>query len=206
MRRNSTLAALFPTIRGRLLAALIPNPQRWWYLSELASHLGTSPSSLQRELSSLVKANILEQRVDGRRTYYRAVIASPIYQELRGIFEKTVGVVPSLRKMFSAFIPRIEAAFIYGSIARSEEHAESDIDLFIVGEIGLAELAPSLKKAERELGREINPVVYTASEFRKAAKTQDHFVISVLKAPKQFVKGSERELGILAGQSSNTDT
>src|ERR1017187_3728917 len=83
------LDALFPSVRQHILGTILADPNRWWYLSELAHHLGTTPSSLQRELPSLVNAGILEERRDGTRTYFRAQQASPTFRNLRGIFAKT---------------------------------------------------------------------------------------------------------------------
>jgi DNA-binding transcriptional ArsR family regulator len=86
MRKSLVLDALFPAIRQEILAATLLEPQKRWYLTELASHLGTSPSSLQRELGALTRSGLLEHRQDGRRTYYKANTASPVSRcELFGI-------------------------------------------------------------------------------------------------------------------------
>lgn len=85
----AVLDALFPSVRQHILGTILAEPARWWYLSELAHHLGSTPSSLQRELPLLVNAGILEERRDGTRTYFRAQQASPTYSNLRGIFAKT---------------------------------------------------------------------------------------------------------------------
>jgi DNA-binding transcriptional ArsR family regulator len=97
MRNSATLEALFPKTRQGLLAATLTQPEKWWFLSELAVFLGTAPSSLQRELSALVDTGILEQRREGTRVYFRAEKRSPIYRELRGIIEKTAGIIPTAR-------------------------------------------------------------------------------------------------------------
>lgn len=89
MRKTAALTALFPTVRGAVLAATLTQPDKWWYLSELAEFLRTTPSSLQRELKALVGGGILQQRREGTRTYFKAEIRSPLFPELRGLFEKT---------------------------------------------------------------------------------------------------------------------
>jgi len=175
-------------------------PDKWWFLSELADHLGTTPSSLQRELTTLVASGILEQRREGTRVYFRAHRGSPIYRELRGIVEKTSGIIPTIRTLLVPFRDRILCAFIYGSVARAEEHATSDIDLMVVGDVGLAELTPVLRKAEQVLGREINVINYSVNEFRHNLGKDDRFLTAVLKRPKQFVKGNKRELVAIAGK------
>jgi len=194
MRKTATLEALFPKVRQGILATALEQPDKWRFLSELADVLHTSPSSLQRELSSLVAAGILEQRRDGRRSYFRAARHFPIFPELRRIFEKTAGVVPVVQELLTPFEKSIRVAFIYGSLARAQEHALSDIDLMVIGTAGLSELTPALRAAEKRLGRELNAVVYSVAEFQKRVVQHDHFLTGVLKMPKQFVKGSIREL------------
>ena len=201
MRNTSpTLASLFPTVRQGVLAATLTRPEKWWYLSELAAFLHTRPSSLQRELSSLEQSGILQQRKDGRRTYFKAETRSPIFRELRSIFEKTVGLIPTLSMSLRPFASRIVCAFVYGSIARREEHATSDVDLMVIGRVGLGDLAPSLRKAEKRLGREVNVTNYSVDEFRKKVAGGDHFLTSVLKGSLQFVKGERRDLDAIAGK------
>jgi predicted nucleotidyltransferase len=201
MRKNApALDSLFPTVRQGVLAATLTRPEKWWYLSELAEFLHTRPSSLQRELSSLEQSGILKQRKDGRRAYFKAETRSPIFRELRSIFEKTVGLIPTLRVALRPFETKIVCAFVYGSIARGEENATSDVDLMVIGNVGLGDLAPSLRKAEKRLGREVNVTNYSDEEFRKKVTEADHFLTAVLKGNLQFVKGEQRDLDAVAGK------
>jgi predicted nucleotidyltransferase len=201
MRNNSpALDSLFPGVRQGVLAATLTRPEKWWYLSELAEFLHTRPSSLQRELSSLEQSGILQQRKDGRRTYFKAETRSPIFRELRSIFEKTVGLIPTLRVALQPGVNKIACAFVYGSIARGEERAASDVDLMVIGNLGLGDLAPSLRKAEKRLGREVNVTNYSVEEFRKKVAERDHFLTTVLKGSLQFVKGDQRDLDAVAGK------
>ncbi len=198
MRKGATLEALFPTVREGVLAATMAQPEKWWYLSELAATLGTRPSSLQRELALLVRIGILQRRREGTRAYFRPEKQSPIFPELRSIFEKTAGIAPTLQEMLRPFDRGIALSFIYGSVARREEHAGSDIDLMVIGDVGLAELAPTLRGAEKRLRRELNVTNYSVREFRDKIRNGDHFLLSVLKKPKYFLKGSQRELDAMA--------
>ncbi|MBI2835207.1 MAG: hypothetical protein HYX76_12355 [Acidobacteria bacterium] len=200
MRKTAGLGALFPTVRGELLAATLTQPDKWWYLSELAQFLRTTPSSLQRELKALVEAGILQQRREGTRAYFKAEARSPLFPELRGLLEKTAGLLPTLQQAFEPFKARIECAFVYGSVARNQEHALSDVDLLVIGSVGLADLAPALRKAETRLGREVNVTSYSAREFRKKVTAKDHFLSEVLQGPKEFVKGSQRDLDEVIGK------
>jgi predicted nucleotidyltransferase len=201
MRKSvQALDSLFPNVRQGVLAATLTHPEKWWYLSELAEFLHTRPSSLQRELSSLEQSGILQQRKDGRRTYFKAETRSPIFRELRSIFEKTVGLIPTLIAALRPFEKKIICAFVYGSVARREERVTSDVDLMVIGSAGLADLAPVLRKTERRLGREINVTGYSRDEFRKKVAEGDHFLKTVLKGDLQFVKGEQRDLDAVIGK------
>jgi predicted nucleotidyltransferase len=200
MRKTPALVALFPTVRGDVLAATLTQPDKWWYLSELAQFLRTTPSSLQRELKALVDGGILEQRREGTRIYFKAETRSPLFPELRGLLEKTAGLLPTLRQALKPFAGRIDCAFVYGSVAGSREHALSDVDMVVIGAVGLAELSPALRKVEARLGREVNVTSYSADEFGKKAGSKDHFVSEVLRGPKEFLKGNQRDLDEVIGR------
>src|ERR1035437_1449682 len=166
MRRSPIIDALFPEIRGKILAATLTRPEKSWYLSELSTFLHTRPSSLQREVDALSKAGILEQTRDGRRVYLKPNALSPVFIDLKNLIAKTAGLVPVLQEALEDIGEHIKIAFLYGSIARSEEVSESDVDLMVIGTVGLSEMVPALKSAEAILGRPINPTVYSLEEFR----------------------------------------
>jgi DNA-binding transcriptional ArsR family regulator len=201
MRKSPVLNALFPSLRGGILATFFQIPGKWWYMSELAQRLNTSPSSLQRELSSLNEGGLLERRMDGKRVYYRPNEASPVFQDLKGLFEKTAGVVPVLRVTLEGLNDKITCSFLYGSMARAEESAESDVDIMIVGSVGLAEVAPALRKAERTLGRPVNPTIYSVREFQRRVRDRDHFLTTVLAGSLSFIQGDRIELEALVKPS-----
>ncbi len=200
MRKKRLVDALFPKTRRGILAAIYGQPDRWWYLSELAEHLHTRPSSLQRELGSLAASGILRQRQDGRRTYFQAESDSPVYPELRGIVVKTMGMASALHDGMGKFGDRIACAFLYGSIARREDHALSDADIMFIGSIGLSDLSPALRRLEKKFGREFNATCYAPGEFRKKVKEENHFILNVLAGEKIFLKGDAHELESLAGR------
>jgi predicted nucleotidyltransferase len=190
MRRNNILDALFPSVRIGVLSATLLQPERWWFMTELARRLETTPSSLQRELKSMVAAGLLLRRQDGRRAYFKANPDSPLFADLRGLIEKTSGLVPTLTAVLKRFDDRIELAFIYGSIARSEEHSASDVDLMIVGTLKQIDLLPALRKLEASFGREVNATLFSPEEFHRRLATQDHFLHSVLNGKTIPLKGT----------------
>lgn len=206
MRKKAPIDALFSKIRQGVLAATFGQPERWWFLSELASQLETSPSSLQRELESLSASGLLRQKRDGRRLYFQAESNSPMFADLRSIVEKTFGVIIGLKDSVSAFEGRIRCAFVYGSVARSQEHALSDVDVMVIGSVRLSDLAPLLLALERRFNREFNATCYSTQEFRKKVRSENHFLTSVLKEQKIFLKGDEHELEKLAGQPNGSNS
>ncbi|MGH9897294.1 MAG: nucleotidyltransferase domain-containing protein [Pyrinomonadaceae bacterium] len=198
--------SLFSKTRQGVLAATFGQSERWWFLSELATHLNTSPSSLQRELSSLIESGILRQRRDGKRVYFQAEPNSPLFSTLRDLIIQTLGVVEQLKELLETYDEHIQSAFVYGSVARTEEHALSDVDLIVIGSVGLLELSHILRELERKLLREFNTKCYSPQEFQQKVHSQNHFVLSVLKKKKIFVKGEKDDLEKILGQSAGTNS
>jgi uncharacterized protein len=200
MRTAVSVDVLFTKTRQVILAATFGAPQRWWYMRELARHLGRTPSSLQRELASLVRGGILHQKHEGKHVYFKAAADSPIFPELQGLILKTVGLADVIRNALKPLADRIQWAFIYGSVARSEEHAASDVDLMVIGTVGLADVSSPLRKAERRLNRAVNPTTYTADEFTAKVKSNHHFITTVIRSKKLFILGDPREFGRTFGK------
>jgi predicted nucleotidyltransferase len=184
-----------PNIRQKLLAATVLHPDKSWYLRELAEFLDVTPSSIQRELANLTKAGILKKTINGNRSYFNANKDCPIFPELKGVLVKTVGIVEVLRDCLKPFSKHTSAAFVYGSMASGTETSESDVDLFIVGEVKLSELAARLRVVENKIHRAVNPVVFSVKEIRQKLKEKQHFIETVHKAKKLFLMGEDSELG-----------
>ena len=159
---------------------------------------GLAPRTIQREVDLLVQADLLTDRLDGNRRYLRANERHPLFAPLREILLKSEGLVGALQRALGN--RGVEAAFVFGSMASGRAMARSDVDLLIIGSIGLREAVRKLRDAQADLGREINPVVWTADEFGSRLTAQDHFLTSVLREPRLFVVGDERKLGELGGE------
>jgi predicted nucleotidyltransferase len=198
MRTVSTAGTLFSPTRQAILAATFLRPGKSWYLSELATHLGTRSSSLQRDIDSLVRVGILEKRVDGRRSYIKANEESPIFPEIRGLIEKTSGIAPLLREAVGKLGKKIRWGFIYGSLARGEEGARSDVDLMLIGDVSTMEMAPVLRRLEKTVDRQINTTIFTQDDFVKNLTDKNHFLLTVMRGKKMMVKGTEDELEAIA--------
>ena len=199
MRNISVLDALLPKTRQGVLAALLGQPQKTWYVSEIARRMGVPSSSLQRELQDLTKAGILKTHRQGRMAYYQANTDSPVFSDLRGLILKTAGLVDVLAGVLKPLAARLQLVFVYGSIASGSEQSDSDIDLMVVGKVAPAELALPLRRARQLLGRDINPTVYTPAEFDKKRTSKDHFLSQVLAKPRLLVLESRDDLGKATG-------
>jgi predicted nucleotidyltransferase len=194
-RKQSRLldALLLPTVQ-QVLAVTVLRPDREWYLSDLASHLGARPSSLQRTLRKLVDAGILLRREDGGRVYFRPDPECPILGELTAILTKTVGIADRVRDALTPLADRIEAAFVHGSVAEARERSESDVDLIVIGDPPGVELAAAIRPLNDTLGRPVNVTRYSADEFRTKAAAGHPFLSKVLNRPRIFIIGDEQDL------------
>jgi DNA-binding transcriptional ArsR family regulator len=190
MRNGKPLDALLPKTRQGILAALLVQPQKAWYASELARRMGVPSSSLQRELKDLTTAGILKTHRQGRMAYFQVNADSPIFPDLQGLLLKTAGLIDVLADVLKPLASKVRVAFVFGSIASSSEQSESDIDLMLVGTVPPAELALPLRRAREVLGCDISPTVYTPAEFRKKRAAKDHFLTRALDRPKLFVIGN----------------
>lgn len=177
-----------------ILATLYGRPGEEFYLRELARATATTASSLQRDLAALAGAGIVLRAVRGHQVYFRANRACPVFAELHGLVVKTFGVADVLKQALQPLAHSIDAAFVYGSVARGEERAASDIDLFVVGEVSFGDMIEALAPAQRTLGREINPTVFAPAEFADKAHEGNHFVTTVIAEKKLFVIGGANEL------------
>jgi DNA-binding transcriptional ArsR family regulator len=201
-RISPILDALLPKTKQHLLSEVLLQPQRSWYLSELARRLHVPPSSLQRDLAQFAQAGIVTKRLDGNRVYFQANRTCPIFQDLSRMLAKTAGLADVVRFALAPFRSKIEIALIYGSVASSEEHSSSDVDLMIIGKANLADLAVVLRPLEEELGRSVNVSVYTTQEFRKRLNEKNHFLSSVLRTELLFVLGEPDDLARLVDRTA----
>ena len=204
MERNSpVLDALVSKTKQRLLATILMRPDRTWYLSELARELQVPPSSLQRELSQFVKAGIVTRTEDGNRVYFQADPACPVFDELSRLIAKTAGLADLVREILEPFKTKIAVAFIYGSVAAGKERSSSDVDIMLVGQVNMADLAVPLRTLEERLGRVVNPTVYTSEEFVKRILRGNHFLTAVLKTELLFILGSSDDVARLVKRAKS---
>jgi predicted nucleotidyltransferase len=179
MPTKRLIEALFPQSRSAILAALAAAGDEGLHLREIARRANLNSKTAMRELHSLRNVGILVSHQVGRQVVYRLNPDCPIYDELRSIIRKTVGLAAVLRVALEPLADRIEQAYIYGSHARGDERPDSDVDLMIVGKVTLREVSPRLREAGRTLHRVISPTLYTPEEYTRDLNANDSFVARV---------------------------
>jgi len=186
--------ALFSNTQQRVLAFLFGQPERSFFATELIGLAGGGSGAVQRELKRLEESGLVTVTPLGNRKNYQANPQSPIFAELCGIVQKTVGLAEPLRAALAPFTKNISAAFVYGSVAKRSDTAHSDIDLMVVSDtLEYADLYAALEQAATILGRTINPTIYTPAELAKRIKQKNAFVERVLAQPKIWLLGNEHE-------------
>lgn len=196
MRTNSKSLGdlLFGQTRSRVLALLYGMPDQTFFVRQIAREIGTSVGSVQRELETLSEVGLLNRTTIGRQVFYQANSHHPAFAEIRSLIAKASGIFHQLRSALVPLASQITFALVYGSIARGDEDAESDVDLMVVGNVTLDDVLAQLTSVENAIGRPINPTVYSLKEFKAKIKDGNHFLTSVLHGKKMLLIGDEDEL------------
>ncbi|NQW93115.1 MAG: nucleotidyltransferase domain-containing protein [Polaromonas sp.] len=193
---QTTMAdALFPRVRQRVLAVLFGNPGRSFYANEVIALAQSGTGAVQRELAALLDAGLLLMTKRGNQKHFQANAAAPVFAELRGLVLKTMGLADVLRAALAPLEAQISAAFVYGSVAKQQDTAQSDIDVLIVSStLGYADVFGALESATSQLGRKVNPTLYTPEDIAKRLAQDNAFVTRVLQQPKIWLIGTEEQL------------
>lgn len=174
--------------RVKILTLFTINPQKEMFVREISRNINENINAVRRELSNLEQIGLLKSKKEGNMKYYSVNRDFPIYEELKSIILKTEGAAKVINDDLSK-IGDIRLAFIYGSFASGKANAESDIDVFLVGEVDEDKIIKEMLKLEKKLSREINYVLFSEDEFKERIKKEDPFVLNVLKEPKIKITG-----------------
>lgn len=186
----STSDLLFPNqYRRKVLGLLLMRPDQQIHLRELARVIGAAPGTLKKELDALCGVGLLRAERVGNQVRFCANTAHPVFPELQALIRKTIGLADALRLSLAPLAGRIDAAFVFGSMASGTESAGSDIDLMVVGDAGFAEIVDATYAAQATLGREINPKVMSASEWQAKKAERNAFLQDVLNKPRIMLIG-----------------
>lgn len=190
MKNLSLSEALFTATQQKVLGLLFGKPDQSFYANEIARRAQVGKGSLMRELDRLQRAGILTMTRLGNQTHYQANPACPIYAELLGIARKTFGIAEPLRQALQTFSEQIIWAFVYGSIAKGQANASSDIDLMLIGEgLHYSEVMERLIPVEEQLGRTLNPTLYTLDDWGAKLAAENSFVVRVAQQDKINLMG-----------------
>lgn len=179
--------------RMALLRLYFTNPDKEYYLRELERTLSTPVSVIRKELVELERSGIFKLSKKANLCYYSLNKEYPLYNELKSIVFKTVGIQGALAGLLSS-IPGTEVAFIYGSYAKDESNPASDVDLFIIGNVDEDSLLPEINKLEKTLHREINYSLYSKKNFNKKKTEKDSFIKDIIQNKKIFLIGDENDI------------
>jgi predicted nucleotidyltransferase len=197
LKRAGLADALFSGTRQRVLGLLFGQPSRSFYATELIGLARSGSGAVQRELAGLLQSGLITVKAIGNQKHYQANPESPIFAELCGIVQKTVGLAEPLKAALAPLALQIIAAFVYGSVAKRTDTASSDIDLLLLSdELSYGDAFGALEAASSALGRTVNPTILTRKEFAKRMKAKESFLTRVLEQPKVWIVGGEGDLAV----------
>lgn len=177
-------------LRKDLLLLFFTNPERKYYVRQLAKQLNASPGTIHREIKNLEKSGIISSEKVGNIIQYTANTHSSLFKEIESIIFKTIGIAGNLKSIIEPE-KEVSIAFIYGSYANKSENQNSDIDIMIIGKTDMQKLAKEIYEYEKKIERDINFNVYSIEEWKKYKQSQDSFVTGIIRDPKIWLKGDE---------------
>jgi predicted nucleotidyltransferase len=195
--------ALFSKVQQRVLALIFSHPERSFYMSEIVRKVHSGVGAVERELSRLERSGLVTVERIGNQKHYQANRVAPVFKELRGLVEKTVGLAEPIRKSFGPYAAAVQVAFVYGSVAKGTDTARSDIDLMVIGDdLSFPDLYAATQRAESKLGRKVNPLFLSWRDWQRKVSDRGSVISKIKDSPKIFVFGSERDLESWASKSS----
>jgi predicted nucleotidyltransferase len=188
--------ALFSKVQQRVLALIFSHPERSFYTSEIVRNVRSGVGAVERELSKLERSGLVSIERIGNQKHYRANQAAPIFDDLRGLVEKTVGLAEPIKKSLQPYVESIKSAFVYGSVAKGADTARSDIDLLVIGdELNYSDLYAAAQKLEKKLRRKVNPLFVSPYDWKRKISDKGSVFSKISHSPKIFIIGSEKDLG-----------
>jgi predicted nucleotidyltransferase len=191
--QQSLVAVLFPGCRRRVLSLLLLAPDEALHGREIARRTELPSGTVIRELNRLVHAGLLKRGNRGNHVLYSADRACPVFEEVAGMLRKTSGAADVIAGALAPLAHGIEIAFIYGSFAKGTAQAGSDIDVLIIGAVGLGPVIDVLHPVQNLVGREINPKIFSPREWDDKRKAKNAFVMELRANPKLFLIGDKDE-------------
>lgn len=185
---------LFTGYRRQVLGLLLLKPDQAWHVREIARLTHTQPGTLHKELTKLAQAGILKKTEQGNQLWYQADTRCVVFEELASILRKTSGLADVLRQALLPVADQLQFAAVFGSVASGKATATSDVDLLLVGDLSFAVAVKQLYPAQQQLGREINPKLYSLAEWQKALAAPSGFITELLESPLLMIAGDKDDL------------
>ncbi|MFC1727758.1 ArsR/SmtB family transcription factor [Patescibacteria group bacterium] len=176
-----------------LLTTFFVNPQKSFYLRELAQQTGKYPQSISQALAKLERAEVVSSTKEGNQKHYRLNPQNPIYSDLKSLIFKTNGIGKVLRGGLKN-LSGLKQAFIYESLAREGERLSPEINLMLIGRFSLNKASKLMIDLETRLGQAINLMVFDSREWQKRKQRDNPFVRDILRIKKIMIVGEEGEL------------
>jgi DNA-binding transcriptional ArsR family regulator len=189
---NTLSQILSSRTRAEIFKLLFGTKEEELHIREIQRQSGLNDRTIRQELGKLLKLDLVIDRKDSNRVYYRANKSNPLYHDIKNLVLKSIGLVDVLRDALKD--KRIQISFVFGSISEGKETSDSDVDLFVIGTLGMRDVSALLSGAADKIGREINVHVMTRDEIKKRYSTEEHFIVNVIKSPKLFILGTEDDL------------
>ena len=197
MEALSVANALFAKVQQRVLALIFGHADRSFYTSEIVRNVRSGTGAVERELSRLQRSGLVSLERIGNQKHYRANHGSPVFEELQGLVIKTVALTEPLRESLEPYTDKITAAFVFGSVAKGTDTAQSDVDLMVIGnEMNYSDLYTALQNAEIGLQRKVSPIFLSPEEWRRKVSRKDSVINKIAAFPKIFIFGSEQDIQV----------
>jgi len=188
--------ALFTATQQRVLGLLFGQPERSFFATELIGLAGSGSGAVQRELHRLAESGLVTVTRLGNQKHYQVNRTAPIFEELQGIAAKVFGPAEALRVALAPLRKRIHVAWLYGSVAKRTDRAQSDMDVLIVADdLTLEDVYKALRPAEKRLGRSVSPTLYTRREFERRRAARNPFLSKVLAGERILLVGEDHGAG-----------
>jgi predicted nucleotidyltransferase len=188
--------------RSAVLRETFINPDRRLSFNELTRRVKTGGGAVAREVRILLDAGLLVEQREGNQRFLAARQSSPVFQELKAFISKTSGLPAVLREALAELQGMIDVAFIFGSVARGRERADSDLDLFVIGTAGYSQVTEHLYPIEERIGRQVQVLYFDPTTPEDRASLQRSSMQAIVDGPRIFVFGDDSQLkGLLASGS-----
>jgi predicted nucleotidyltransferase len=190
----ATFSLFRSELQVRLLGLVMLGGQETWTVAQLAERLDATQVSVHRELHRALDSGLVVREAVGRTHLYRAAQDSPLYEPVRTLLERTVGIELQLRRALED-LPGVQAAFIHGSFAgKTKIRPTSDVDVLVLGEADPHALRRRVRRVEREVGREIDLLAYRPDEFAELVQKGNSLARRVISGPVTPLVGSPDDL------------